>query len=98
MPACQFADVLAAVIELWWKGDREAARALHARLLPLIIRETHPIMRYILKRRGVFTSTIERGPDRSVPVDADDEREISTLLSAVKDVIHEYPIGPESLT
>jgi dihydrodipicolinate synthase/N-acetylneuraminate lyase len=54
MPACEIADLLAKVQELWWAGDQAKARALHQRLLPLIIRETQPFMRYILKRRGVF--------------------------------------------
>lgn len=95
MPACQLADVLAAVIELWWNDEQCAARELHQRVLPLIIRETHPLMRYLLKRRGVFTSLVERGPAASVPLDADDEREISTLLGAVTDAVRDYPFGPE---
>lgn len=98
MPACQLADVLAAVMELWWKGQYDDARALHSRLLPLIVRESHPFMRYLLKRRGAFTSLVERGPDRSVPLDADDEREITILLKAIEDVVQAYPFGPELLT
>jgi len=52
MPACELADLLAKVMERWWRGDQAGARELHHRLLPLIIRENHPFMRYILKRRG----------------------------------------------
>ncbi len=95
MPACEIADLLAKVMELWWAGEQERARELHCRLLPLIIRETYPFMRYMLKRRGVFTSTVERalpGPDA---LDDGDKREITTLLRAVEKEITCYPFGPE---
>lgn len=62
MPACQLADVLVKVIELWWDGQEQRARELHQRLLPLIVRENQALMRYILWRRGVFSSTVERAP------------------------------------
>ena len=65
-----------------WRRGR--ARELHRRLLPLIIRETFPFMRYILKRRGVFSSTIERAPAGVDELDADDKREISTLIEAIQ--------------
>jgi 4-hydroxy-tetrahydrodipicolinate synthase len=95
MPACEVADVLARVMELWWAGDETRARELHQRLLPLIIRETHPFMRYILKRRGVFTSTVERAPAGVDVLDAEDKREISILLQAIEGDIQSYPFGPE---
>ena len=95
MPACELADLLAGVMERWWAGDEAGARDLHRRLLPLIIRETHPFMRYILKRRGVFTSTVERAPAGVDTLDADDRREISILLQAIEDDIKSYPFGPE---
>lgn len=95
MPACEIADLLAKVMEMWWEGDQAGARELHRRLLPLIIRESHPFMRYILKRRGVFTSTVEREPAGAKALDADDKREISILLEAVEDDIDSYPFGPE---
>ena len=60
MPACEIADLLAKVMELWWAGQQDAANDLHRRLLPLINLETYPFMRYMLKRRGVFTSLVER--------------------------------------
>jgi 4-hydroxy-tetrahydrodipicolinate synthase len=95
MPACEVADVLAKVQELWWAGDEAAARELHTRLLPLILRENHPFMRYILKRRGVFTSTVERAPTGPNALDGQDKREISILLEAIADDIDCYPFGPE---
>ena len=95
MPACEIADLLAKVMEHWWGGDETGARELHLRLLPLIIRETHPFMRYILKRRGVFTSLVERAPAGVEVLDDDDKREISILIEAIKDDVDSYPFGPE---
>jgi dihydrodipicolinate synthase/N-acetylneuraminate lyase len=95
MPACEIADLLAKVMELWWAGDEARARELHRRLLPLINLETHPFMRYMLKRRGVFTSTVERAPAVAEMLDDDDKREISTLLAAIQDDVTHFPFGPE---
>jgi dihydrodipicolinate synthase/N-acetylneuraminate lyase len=95
MPACEIADLLARVMERWWAGDEAGARELHRRLLPLIIRETHPFMRYILKRRGVFTSTVERAPAGPDALDDDDKREISMLLKDIEGDVERYPFGPE---
>jgi 4-hydroxy-tetrahydrodipicolinate synthase len=95
MPACEIADLLAKVMELWWAGEPTKARALHTRLLPLIQRETYPFMRYILKRRGVFTSTVERalpGPDA---LEAGDRREISILIQEIENEVACFPFGPE---
>lgn len=95
MPACEFADILAQVMERWWAGDEAGARELHRRLLPLMLLETHPFMRYILKRRGVFTSIVERAPAGADALDADDRREISRLLEAIRDDVELYPFGAE---
>ena len=95
MPACEIADLLAKVMEKWWAGDEAGARALHTRLLPLINLETHPFMRYILKRRGVFTSTIERAPAGALDLDGEDKREISIQIAAIQDEVEYYPFGAE---
>jgi dihydrodipicolinate synthase/N-acetylneuraminate lyase len=95
MPACEFGDVLAKVMELWWAGDEQAARLLHQRLLPLILRETHPLMRYVLKRRGVFSSTVQRGPARAPDLDDEDRREISILGQAIRHDLAGFPLGAE---
>jgi hypothetical protein len=52
-------------------------------------------MRYILKRRGVFTSLVERAPAGVEALDDEDKREISILIEAIKDDIDSYPFGPE---
>jgi dihydrodipicolinate synthase/N-acetylneuraminate lyase len=95
MPACEFADVLAKVMELWWAGDERAARALHQRLLPLIVREKHSFMRYVLNRRGVFTSLHERAPSGVNALDAEDKREISLLAQEIAGDIDAYPFKLE---
>ena len=52
-------------------------------------------MRYMLKRRGVFTTLVERAPAGPLALDAADKREISVQLEALADVIEHYPFGPE---
>jgi 4-hydroxy-tetrahydrodipicolinate synthase len=95
MPACELADLLAQVIELWWDEKEAKARELHTRLLPLIIRESYPFMRYMLKRRGVFTSLVERAPAGAEVLDDDDKREISILLEAIREHVKSFPFGEE---
>ena len=95
MPACELADVLAKVTELWWAGQEEEARALHRRLLPLIILENHPFMRYILKRRGVFSTLVERAPAGKLALNEGDKREIGTLLKTIEGDIESFAILPE---
>ncbi len=87
MPACELADVLVKIYDLWVGGE------VHRRLLPLINLENHPFMRYILKRRGVFTSLAERTPAGPLALDADDRREIDILLGAIVDDIDSFPFG-----
>ena len=94
MPACELADVLTKITELWWEGREEDARAMHRRLLPLINLENHPFMRYILKRRGVFSTLVERAPAGKLSLDEGDRREIDTLLQAVAGDIDSFPILP----
>jgi len=97
MPACEFGDLLATVFERWWAGDQAGARELHTRLLPLINLESHPFMRYILKRRGICTSLIEieRTPPGKQALDENDKREISILLKAIEQDVKGFPFGPE---
>lgn len=91
MPACELADVLAKVMERWWRGDEAGARDLHRRLLPLLIRETHPFMRYILQQRGVFTTLVERAPAGAETLDEGDRQEIARLVEAIAGDIEQYP-------
>ena len=95
MPACELGDVLARFFELWWEGKEEEARSLHRRVFPLINLQSHPFMRYLLKRRGVFTTLVERAPNNKTSLNEDDKREISTLLDAIEGDLNGYPFGPE---
>ncbi|MDA0338119.1 MAG: dihydrodipicolinate synthase family protein, partial [bacterium] len=95
MPACEFGDVLTRLTEMWWAGDEAGARALHRRILPLINLESHALVRYILRRRGVISATTERAPGGEL--DAEDKREVSLLLEALEegDFDGNYPFGAE---
>ncbi|MFC1525253.1 dihydrodipicolinate synthase family protein [Candidatus Latescibacterota bacterium] len=94
MPACEFGDVLAKIFELWWEGKEDEARAAHRRILPLINLESHAFVRYILRRRGIITSTAVRAT--SPPLDAEDRRDISILLEAIgEDLCPDFPFGDE---
>jgi 4-hydroxy-tetrahydrodipicolinate synthase len=95
MPACEMGDLLAKVIERWWAGDTGGARELHTRLLPLINLENYPFMRYMLKRRGVFGTLVERALPGAETLDDDDKREITTLLKTVANEVDSFPFGAE---
>lgn len=95
MPACEIADLLAAVMEIWWRGDQQAARAMHTRLLPLINKETMPFIRYMLKRRGVITSTVERALPGADALDEADKTELTILIENVADLVKAYPFGAQ---
>ena len=68
---------------------------MHRRLLPLINLENHPFMRYILKRRGVFSTLVERAPAGKLALDEGDKHEISTLLETIAGDLSSFPILPE---
>ena len=95
MPACEFADVLTKVVDLWWDGRENEARDLHRNVLPLINLESHPFMRYVLKRRGVFSNTIERAPNKQLEIDDELKREISILYKAIENDIDAFPFEQE---
>ena len=65
------------------------------RLLPLINLENHPFMRYILKRRGVFSTLVERAPAGKLALDEGDNREIATLLKTIDTEVKTSPVGEQ---
>ena len=95
MPACELADVLAKITELWWAGQEADARAMHRRLLPLTIRACPPFWRYILKRRGIFSNVIDRANPGKQALNEGDKREIDILLETIAGDIDAFPILPE---
>ena len=68
---------------------------MHRRLLPLINLENHPFMRYILKRRGVFSTLVERAPAGKLALDEGDKREISPLMETIAGDLSSFPLLPE---
>lgn len=85
MPACQFTDIYVQIWDLWCSGDREGARALFNKLLPLINLEgmlSVSLVKEILVRRGVITSVHTRRPD-GVPLDIYDIREMERCLEDI---------------
>ena len=62
MPGAPYADIYAQIWNLYQSGKRDAARELFGRLLVLINMETQaPGTRpYIMKKRGVFKTTMSR--------------------------------------
>ncbi|MFN7923307.1 MAG: dihydrodipicolinate synthase family protein [Bryobacteraceae bacterium] len=62
MPGSPFSDIYVRVWDAWQAGDREQARAIFARLLLMINLDTviPGTRQYIMKRRGVFKTTVSR--------------------------------------
>ncbi len=62
MPGAPFSDVYVRIWDAWHANDREQARAIFSRLLLMInLDAVIPGTRqYIMKRRGVFKSTVSR--------------------------------------
>ena len=83
------------LVELWWEDREDEARDLHRRMLPLINLKSHAFMRYMLKRRGVFTSLAERSPSGVMGIGEEEKREITILLKAIEPEIQSFPFGPE---
>jgi 4-hydroxy-tetrahydrodipicolinate synthase len=67
MPACEFSDLLAPVLQRWATGERARARAGFTRLLPLVRFGLQPgiawsIHKHVLVRRGIIASAAVRPP------------------------------------
>ncbi|ACQ82181.1 dihydrodipicolinate synthetase [Beutenbergia cavernae DSM 12333] len=70
MPACEFTDLLAPILELWSAGERGVARSRFAALLPLIVWGLQPglawsIHKEVLVHRGIIASGCVRAPARA---------------------------------
>lgn len=85
MPACQFTDIYVQIWDMWEAGDREGARALFNKLLPLINLEgllSVSLVKEILVRRGVIDTPYIRRPDGAI-IDKYDIHEMERLLEDV---------------
>jgi 4-hydroxy-tetrahydrodipicolinate synthase len=79
-----FPDMLADVVRLSGRGERDAAHGLFDAHLPLIRYEQQPgvglaVRKYVLKRRGVLTSDAQRKP--GAPLGPSARAEVDYLLS-----------------
>ena len=66
MPACQFADVMVDIFNLWQKGNKEEARDCFMAVQPALVMEglyKMTFMKECLKRRKVFKNTLTRTPE-----------------------------------
>jgi 4-hydroxy-tetrahydrodipicolinate synthase len=89
MPAPEFLEVVVGVYELLEAGEEDAARELHARLLPAVVYE-HLFgvawAKRALVRRGVIRTAMTRTPADGL--DPEDEHELSVVLSDLSDLLH----------
>lgn len=88
MPALELADAHVALDRLWRAGDRQKARDIYMRTLPLLLIQANFRMRftkYVLMRRGVLTNMVVRG--KVPPWDDIDVAEIDHWLDSVADLL-----------
>jgi 4-hydroxy-tetrahydrodipicolinate synthase len=91
MPACQFTDVLVEVYTRYLRGDEEGARRLHTQFLPLINLSVGEgaVMKEVLRRRGIFETTLSRVPRPTL--DAHDLAELEQALTSVSSHFKIHP-------
>jgi len=81
MPSAAVPDILVSIFNAFRAGDVGKARALHREVLPLLTLEMSVLMavsKEVLRRRGVFASTIMRDPEFG-PLDAGDLEELDAI-------------------
>lgn len=89
MPACEVIDVHVQVWDALARGDQDAGRHLHARLLPLLNYEamySFTVYKEVLVRRGIIDSATTRVPG-SAALDAENHRELDLLLDELKPLL-----------
>lgn len=82
MPACEVVDIHVQIWEALEAGDWARARALHTRLLPLLVFESNfgvAAYKEVLRRRGVLECTYVRAPG-TPRLDAYDQAELQAIL------------------
>jgi dihydrodipicolinate synthase/N-acetylneuraminate lyase len=95
MPACESADIHVSIWNLLASGREEEARALFARLLPLLNFEavSAGVYQTVLHWRGIFESDFLRS-SLSNPLDASDRRELATIVDSLRDLMIVAPLRP----
>ena len=90
MPGCELLDALVPLWRALQQGDDEAAYNLHFPMVALLVLQIQAgldgflsIERYIMKRRGIFSSDRMRSPDAWMP-DALTRAEIDRLLGRLQ--------------
>ena len=94
MPACELADVHVALMRAWRMGDRQRARMLYSRSLPLLVFQAvfrMDMTKEVLRRRGVIQSRGVRAPGPRL--DAGDHAELTELLADAADIL--TPVHPD---
>ncbi|WDS37792.1 dihydrodipicolinate synthase family protein [Pseudoxanthomonas sp.] len=88
MPACEITEVHVAMLAAWAAGDRESARTLFERTLPLLSMQAifrWRLTKAVLKRRGLIASDHVRAPGPAL--DREDQRELDILLNRIADLV-----------
>jgi 4-hydroxy-tetrahydrodipicolinate synthase len=92
MPASELTEVHATIVRAHGAGDAAKARALFNRILPLLNFQAVFRMRMtkaVLRARRLFASELVRAPGPEL--DAQDRRELATMLGDVADLLCEAP-------
>jgi dihydrodipicolinate synthase/N-acetylneuraminate lyase len=88
MPAPEFLEVTVRIADLLASGDEQAARALHARLLPGLVMERLLGIRFAkraLMRRGIIAGDHTRMP--SLEFDPEDDYELDLILEGLSEYL-----------
>ncbi len=86
MPNCALVDVQVQIYNLYEKGRRDDAEALHLRLLPLLVLGSQygvAFAKEVLWRRGVIHTKVARDP-QAQPLDEYDVADVERFMEQVK--------------
>ncbi len=89
MPEAQFTELYVVVWDLYQSGQKEKARAVFANLLLMLnqMREFRGVPQYIMKKRGVFKTTVYRdhsGQKKDIDIKPDEMAEIDWNFEALR--------------
>jgi 4-hydroxy-tetrahydrodipicolinate synthase len=89
MPEAQFADVYVAIWDLYQSGQKEKARTAFASLLLMLnqMRQFNGVPQYMMKKRGVFKTTVSRdhrGQRTDIDLKPDEIAEIDWNFEALR--------------